>query len=296
MVRCSRPHLIRWTLAVCVGGALLACTEDDDRPGALGDCNDDGCGATRRNGGGYIGGGNGSGSAGNAGSAGIAGAAGSSSVSADARTLTGTIAVVTAADLTVSSNPGAALKVRAAGANVAQVTANAGSDGSFILAGASSTDPLWVGIGAFDGDESGPFLDTLQPVPAQQTAPAGLLVVRRTVLEDIAVDAFQQELDPRRGSIILSVESEQGVPLPQVKLLFPSPNDVAVAYDAGDVYSDQATETSARGTLVLLNLPASPYPGTVTGVAIQVNGAPQDIPIRTIAGGVSVVTAVATAP
>jgi hypothetical protein len=59
------------------------------------------------------------------------------------------------------------------------------------------------------------------------------------------------------------------------------------------VYSDQQTETSARGTLVLLNVPASPYPGAVTSVAIQVSGARRDIDIRTVAGGVSVVTAVA---
>jgi hypothetical protein len=298
MVRYSRPHLICWTLAVCLGGALFGCKDDEARPGALGDCNDENCTSTPRNSVGYVGGGNGSsGSAGNAGSAGVAGAAGSSSDSADARTLTGTIAVVTEPDLTVSNLQDAVVKVRAAGANTALVTTNVQPDGSFSLAGASSIDPLWLGVGAFDGDDAGPLLDTLQPVAAQQTAPAGLLVVGRNVLEQIAQLGFQvspQELDPRRGAIILSVESEQGVPLPQVQLLFPAPEDVAVAYDSGELYSDQATETSARGTLVLLNLPASPYPGTVTSIAIEVNGARQDIDIRTVAGGVSVVTAVAT--
>jgi len=301
MFRCCRPHLIRWTLAACVGGALLACKEDEARPGALGDCNEDGCASTRRNGVGYIGGGNGSGTAGNAGSEGMAGSAGvaggaGSSGSADARTLTGTIRVVTEPDLTANGSLDDAVKVRAAGANVAQVTTDAAADGSFRLEGASSGDPLWVGIGAFDGDDAGPLLDTLQPVPAQQTGSAGLFVVRRSVLEQIALVGFQnnpQDLDPGRGSIILSVVSEQGAPLPQVELLFPSPDDVAVAYDAGEVYSDQATETAARGTLVLLNVPSNPYPGTVTSVAVQVRGARQDIDIRTVAGGVSVVTAVA---
>jgi hypothetical protein len=198
--------------------------------------------------------------------------------------------------LTVGSSLEGALKVRAAGANVAQVSADAAPDGTFRLVGASQADPLWVGIGAFDGDGAGPLLDTLQPVGAQPTAPVGLLVVRRSVLEQIALVGFQnspQDLNPQRGSIILRVVTEQGLPVPQVQLLFPSPDDVAVAYDAGDVYSDQATETSARGTLVLLNVPAGPYPGTVTSVAVQVRGARQDIDIRSVAGGVSVVTAVA---
>jgi hypothetical protein len=305
MLARSRAHLIGWTLSACVAGALLGCKDEEARPGALGDCNDDGCASTRRNGAGYIGGGNGTGSAGNAGSAamsgnaGNAGNAGSASLPANARTLTGTIAVVTQADLTASSNLDAALKVRAPGANVAQVTTDAAQDGSFLLVGASSSDPLWVGIGAFDGDEAGPILDTLQPVAAQQTGPAGLLVVRRSVLEQIALVGFQvnpQELDPGRGSIILSVKDERGAPLPQVQLLFPAPEAVAVAYDAGDVYSDQATETSVRGTLVLLNVPASPYPGSLTSVSIQVRGAPQEIEIRTVAGGVSVVTAVVPGP
>jgi len=293
MFRCPRPRLIRWTLAACVGGALLACKEEDARPGAIGDCNDDGCASTRRNGNAYVGGGNGT--AGNAGSAGVAGGAGSSS-SADARTLTGTIQVVVQQDLAASSSLDGALKVRAPGANVAQVTTDVAPDGSFRLEGAATGDPLWVGIGAFDGDDAGLLVDTLQPVAAQQTAPAGLLVMRRTVLEEIALVGFQnnpQELDPRRGCIILRVVTEQGAPVSQVRLLFPSPDDVAVAYDSGNVYSDQQTETSARGTLVLLNVPASPYPGTVTSVAIEVSGARQDIDIRTVAGGVSVVTAVA---
>src|SRR6188768_2322404 len=100
MFSCCRPRLIRWTLAACAGGALLGCKEDEARPGALGDCNDDGCASTRRNGNAYVGGGNGT--AGNAGSAAVEGGAGSSS-SANARTLTGTIAVVVQPDLTASS-------------------------------------------------------------------------------------------------------------------------------------------------------------------------------------------------
>lgn len=298
----SCAHLFGWTLAACVAGALLGCKDEQARPGALGDCNDEGCASTRRNGAGYLGGGDGMGSAGNAGSAGgtgDAGNAGSTNLPADARTLTGTIAVVTQTDLTASSNLDTALKVRAAGANVAQVTTDATQDGSFLLAGASSSDPLWVGIGAFDGDDAGPLLDTLQPVAAQQTGPAGLLVMRRSVLEQIALVGFQvnpQELDPGRGNIILRVKDEQAAPLPQVRLLFPAPEAVAVAYDAGDVYSDQATETAARGTLVLLNVPASPYPGSLTSVSIEVRGAPQEIEIRTVAGGVSMVTAVVPGP
>jgi hypothetical protein len=294
MLRRCRHRVIRWTLAAWVGGALLGCKGEDARPAALGDCNDEDCAATRRSGGVYGGGGNGlSGDAGSAGSAGVAGAAGSSSL-ADARSLTGTIQVVAQSDLTANGELDSVLSVRAAGANMAQVTTNSALDGSFRLDGADPGDPLWVGVGAFDGNETSPLLDTLQPVAVTRTSPVELLVVRRDVLEQIAANFTNNppELDPGRGSIILRVVSEQGAPVPQVQLRFPAPGDVAVAYDVGDAYSDQVTETSARGTLVLLNMPAGTYPGTLTSVTVQVNGANQNISIRTIVGGVSVVTAV----
>lgn len=275
-----------WLLALSALGVYWACEEDEPRPAGAGDCAE------------CIGGGTiyapGSSVPGMGGSAGAGGGIGGQGGGAGSGTLTGNIDAVVEPDLT-SADVGAVVKVRAAGRSEAQVSVDAALDGSFVLNGVERDPRLWVGVGSFDSDPTGIFMDTLQLADGQRAGPVELLVMRRLVFDQIVQAGFianPVELSPAQGHLVLRFLDGDRQGIPGVSLVTPAPEDTSVAYDLGDTFSDLSTETAARGTMVLLNLPATAYPGTATTVTTSVNGLRRDIDVRTAAGSVTLVTTV----
>jgi hypothetical protein len=207
-------------------------------------------------------------------------------------TLSGSVHVVTSQDL-VSRGPLAdALKVRApdASAHTVEVTTDAG--GVFSLEGVE-TDPLvWVGVGTFDGSNSGLYMDTLQAVDDTAGTAVDLAVVQRTVMEQIAQTFVSAPtLNPMQGHAIVKLLDSGGNPISDLAVTYPRANGVSVGYDAGDTYSEQTGATSGRGTVVLLNLPASPYPGSIVGIVAENTTERFDLSIRVATGSVTLATA-----
>ena len=276
-----------WLLLLSALGVYWACAEDEERPGGLGDCAECPSGTIYAPGSNVSLGNGGSAGAGGSGSGGLGGSAGSG-------TLVGNIDAVVEPDLT-SADVGAVVKVRAAGQIEEQVSVDAQLDGSFVLAGVEREPRLWVGVGTFENDPSSQFMDTLQLANGQRAEPVDLLVMRRPVLEQIVQAGFTSnpvEISPAQGHVILRFldGDEQGIP--GVTLVAPDPAETSVTYDLGDTFSDLSTETAARGTMVLLNLPATAYPGRATTVTTTVNGLRRDIDVRTAVGAVTLITTV----
>jgi hypothetical protein len=91
--------------------------------------------------------------------------------------------------------------------------------------------------------------------------------------------------------VILRFLTAQRLGISGVTLTSPDPGSTSVAYDLGDqLYSDTQKETGTRGTLVLVNLDASPYPGKAATIRAQVRGASREVDVRIAAGAVTLVT------
>ena len=141
-------------------------------------------------------------------------------------------------------------------------------------------------------------MDTLQSVDSAAEKAVTLLVMRRSVMEEIALTSFFNaplELDPNRGHALLTFVDDLGTPLSGVRLTFPSPDDVGVAYDTGDIYSDAEIQTSVRGTVALLNLAAATYPGSLTSIVAELRSQPDRqfrAGLRVAASSVTVLTVV----
>jgi len=292
--RLNALHCVLLFSALC---AYLACKDEEARPGAVGDC-PDGCiggpSPTRDANSGSlgVGGTRGSGSAGAAGSA-SAGAAGSSATEG---ALSGSIDAVISTALAESADLEGTVQVQAPGAEGDQVTTTSESNGSFLLPGVTQRANLWVGVGPFNGDTNSTFMDTLQVVDSTHATPVSLLVMRRPPFQELVSASFlanSVELDPARGHAILRFVNAQRQGITGVTLTTPDPATTSVAYDiADDIYSDQQTETSLKGTLVLLNLPANAYPGTATTITALVRGTRRDVDAHIAAGAVTFVTTV----
>jgi hypothetical protein len=180
-------------------------------------------------------------------------------------------------DLTGVRALNATVEVHAAGSAQPEVEVESDAGGLFRLEKVRVEAALWVGVGAFDADLTGELMDTLQPVDSSQAQPVELLVVQRTVMEQISQGFVTPELDPDRAYAIITFLDAGGIGVPEIQVLFPAPEDVSAAYDAGDIYSDQPDATSTRGSAVLLNIPASAYPGGFTHVQAQAQS-----PLRTL--------------
>jgi hypothetical protein len=298
MWKSSQLGWIKWALAASALCAYQACQDDETRPDAIGACGDDcvggpspilhpaigtpGAGGSAGTGGSASGGGSGGGTAGSAGSSSMGEA-----------TLSGTIQALSA-DLTPDPNVNGTVKVQAAGVDLDQVSVTSEPNGDFRLIGVSGSLPLWVGVGAFSGDQASPFIDTLQAVASPLSLPLRLLVLRRTGLEEI-LTGFQVNptgFDSTLGHVILRFIDDQSTGVSGVTLISPDPMSTSVAYDAGDTYSDQAMETDLRGVMVLLNLSSVAYPGATVPLGVKVRGEPRSVPARIARGAVTLVTTV----
>jgi hypothetical protein len=253
----------------------LSCSDAETRPQPIADCNDQSC-VEGRPGPLVPPGSNvpgvGAGSGGDSGSGGSGGMP-----SAPVGTLTGSIRSVARPDMTGARALSATLEVHAAGSATPEVKIESEAGGLFRLEKVRVDPGLWVGVGAFDDDLTGQFMDTLQRVDSSLAQPIGLLVVQRSVLEEISQGFMTPDLDPTRAYAVITFVDALGVGVRQIQVLFPAPEDVGVAYDAGDTYNDQLDATSTRGSVVLLNIPASAYPGGFTHVQARAQA-----PLRTL--------------
>lgn len=268
---------------------FLACSEQEARPPVAGDCNEPSCievrdGAITRSivallpepGGG---------------AAGTGGNPPPSSAQ-----LQGTVRMIVEPDLFGTDPPNARVEVRAPGANGAAVAVSPDLDGSFSLSGVTAQEQSWVAVGNFNSPPIGPFLDTYQRANTAAQQPVELAVMQQAVMEQIAQGSFlatPQQLQNDRGHAIVQFIDPFGVPVPGVSLTYPTPDDAGIAYDSGDLYSDLLTETSVRGTVVLLNLSAPPYPGGSTSIVARAASLPDRefrSDLRITAGSVTLFT------
>jgi hypothetical protein len=272
-------------LALC---AYFACEEEEVRPGIAGDC-DENC---VENPGPILN--PGPDAPGMGGSAGAGGTGGGAGTAGSAAVLSGSVRAIIAPVLTDDPDLDGTVVVRAPGTSMAQVSVNSGTDGSFRLEGVTPNANLWVGVGPFSNDQASTFVDTLQVVNTTVAAPVALLAMRRVVLEQIKEGFLSNplEFNADRGHVILRFVNQQRQGISGISLVSPDPAQTSVAYDQGDTYSDVPTETAERGTLVLMNLPTSPYPGTATTIRAEVGGMNRDVDVHTAAGAVTLVTQV----
>lgn len=187
--------------------------------------------------------------------------------------LLGTITPIVEPDLSRSGVPEIPLEIRVPSGTGTDVVGTSGTDGSFRLDGVPSDDALWAAVGTFTALGTEPFLDTLQVVDSAAGQAVELLVMRRSVMEELTISSFLNEpveLDPARGHAFIRFVDEVGNPVPGLSLVFPTIESADIAYDAGDIYSDAASETSTRGTIALLNLVAPDYPGGVANLVIEI--------------------------
>jgi len=255
-----------WPKAAVGLWLCLSCSEPETRPALAGDCNEPSCVDVR------------SGPITSVfyqvpdSSGGEGGAAGSSGMPPQLATLQGSVRMIVAPDLTGSAPPNAPVEIRALGADTV-VVGTPGNDGGFSMEGVLAQAEAWVAVGSFSEAPGEPFLNTYQAVDSAAGLPVELAVMQRSVMEQISQSSFldsPQLLEPSRGHVILQFVDEVGLPVAGVSVAFPTTDDASVAYDAGDLYSDTLTETSTRGTVVLLNLAAAPYPGSLTSIVATV--------------------------
>ncbi|MEO8178686.1 MAG: hypothetical protein ABI895_07625 [Deltaproteobacteria bacterium] len=294
MLKSSRLAWIKWALGASALCAYLACQEEETRPGVAGDCGDECVGGPSPILNPGVGtpatGGSAGASGSGGGTGGSAGTAGSSSMEA---TLSGSIQALSA-DLTSDPNVNGTLTVQALGVDLDQVSVDSEPNGAFRLVGVSATRPLWVGVGPFNAAQSSAFVDTLQAVDAPLDLPVGLLALRRSALDEI-VASFQVNatgIDSTRGHVILRFIDDQRQGVSGVTLVTPDPLTTSVAYDLGDTYSDQRSETDLRGAMVLLNLPSMAYPGAISTLGVRVGSVPRAVNARIATGAVTLVTTV----
>jgi hypothetical protein len=209
-----------------------------------------------------------------------------------AGTLAGSIQMLVESDLLRVRPLDGRVDIRTDGASGTPIREQPEGDGSFALSGVALSASLWVGVGSFDGLASAPFIDTLQVVDSRRAELVDLFVLRRTVMQEMVQIGFLStptELDPERAHVVLNFVDAHDMPLSDVEVVFPE--EVSVAYDAGDTYSDQTLETSTRGTAVLVNLAAAPYPGGLTSIGVQLSSQPFNIDLRIARGAVTLVKA-----
>ncbi len=278
----------RWWAGILL--AAISCNRDEEpRPGFAPDCNEAECTATRT-GPPFVP--SGAIDLGAGGGGGAAGAGGGGSLPPPAvGTLAGSVRVVVEPDLSASRNLDQILEVHAAGSSEDEVVSETTATGIFRLEGIQPNPVLWVGVGPFDDSVTGTFMNTLQPVDASVANSLELLVVRRSVMEQVAQTFLNNpELDPDAGHVIVRFVNASGIGITGVTITFPEPDPVAIGYDAGDIYSDQALETATRGTVLLLNLPAAEYPGGLTSVVADSSVDLFDLNLRVASGSVTIAT------
>jgi len=291
-----------WVTVGVVCAALqlspFGCSEDEARPALVADCNEPACLDLR--GTPPTGASSGDGSGGGAGTGGDGGEGGGGMPGPGAGTLTGNVVELFTSDLRTSRALTGEVEVRAPDTEGDDtVTATPEANGSYRLEDVLVDEVVWVGVGVFEDPPEEPYIDTLQAVNSSRSASANLFIMRRDVLSDVAANAFINnplELDPDGAHAVVRFVTSNGIPIDGVAVTYPSPGDVAVAYDAGDTYSDALDQTSTRGTALLLNLTAPPYPGRTETLVAVIDGRQFSAEVQLAQSAVTVLSAVVPDP
>jgi hypothetical protein len=151
------------------------------------------------------------------------------------------------------------------------------------------SDPLtWVSI--TPSSSVGVALPTL--VPANTTRPAAdgsvtlnLGVVGRAVVDTILdILTVPTVRDESKAILILEVRRTDGTPLPGVTVTAPMAE--TIVYGAAGTFTDDESQTDASGLVLLVNVPASAWPGTLVGVSFT-GALDGGADVRAIAGAVT---------
>ena len=286
--------MLDWCRRATACGALLviaaswACEEDETRPGRAQDCNEPACLDAR---------GDsfplplptGPGNDGNGGAAGGGGMPGPTGE------LAGSVLEIASQDLITARSVTGSVEVRAENPSDGDdIVVQPASDGSYRLRGIELGGRVWVGVGNFEDPPVEPFMDTLQATDSRRAGVTDLLVVRTDVLRELAATAFLTqtvELDLERAHLIVRFIDADERPVEGVEIVFPSPDSVPIAYDAGDTYSDGLPTTATRGMAVLLNVDAPAWPGSPLAIVAELDDEPFQVPVRVASRAVTVVTA-----
>lgn len=256
--------------------AWVACSETETRPPVSGDCNEPSCVEARNgNPAARIGAVAPGGTTGEGGGGGAGGTAGMPPPGAGA--LLGTVSTIVELDLSRSGRPEVPLEIRVPSGTGTEIVGTSGADGSFRLDGVPSDEALWVAVGTFTDTDVQPFMDTLQIVDSAAGEAVELVAMRRSVMEELSINSFLNEpveLELARGHALIQFIDEDGEPVPGLRLVFPTSDSADIAFDLGAIYNDGLTETSARGTIALVNLVAPAYPGGLSNVVVETGEAP----------------------
>jgi len=271
---------------------VWACEEDETRPGFARDCNEPECLDAR----------------GDSfplplptspGDDGNGGAAGGGMTGASGE-IAGSVQEVSSLDFGSAVNLQEAVDVRAENANGGEdVVVQPAVGGAYRLEGMVRGAVVWVGVGNFEDPPIEPFMDTLQAVDSRGVGVTDLRVVRTDMMRDLASSSFLNqtvELSLDRAHLIVRFVDTDKQPVAGVEITFPSPQNVSIAYDAGEIYSDALPETSSRGMAVLLNLEAPAWPGSPLAIVADFEGDRLSAQVQLARGAVTVVDAVVPDP
>jgi hypothetical protein len=133
-------------------------------------------------------------------------------------------------------------------------------------------------------------LPTLGPVNTSKPDASGLVTVDLAVVDRTVVDTILDILtvpvlrDESKAILILEVTRPDGTPLPGVTVTATAAE--TIVYGAAGTFTDDATRTDNSGLVLLVNVPATEWPGTLVGVTFT--GALQGgADVRAITGAVT---------
>lgn len=116
-------------------------------------------------------------------------------------------------------------------------------------------------------------LPTLSPVDTTQPTANGRVMVDLAVIDRTLVDTILDILtvpvlrDESKAILILEVTRGDGTPLPGVTVTAPTAE--TIVYGAAGTFTDDETQTDNSGLVLLVNVPASAWPGTLVGVTFS---------------------------
>jgi hypothetical protein len=194
---------------------------------------------------------------------GKSGAAGAES----AVTLTGNVILID--DFALKTGPllddPATLRAEAKGGG--NVTGNWNGMDPFVIEDVLSDPFIWVHITPSSASVA---LPTLVPMNTAAPAAGGTVTQNLGVVSSLLIDTILNVLtvpvfrDPSKGILVLEVRKADGTPRPGVTVTAPTAE--TVVYGAAGTFTDDATQTDNSGLVLLVNVPASAWPGTLIGV------------------------------
>lgn len=257
-----------WLLAA--GPLLLGCSSKSTHaPPANNECSVPPCGPSGLTGGSQ--GGSGSGGSGGSGASGGISPDSGPAASGDASTasLTGALLVFDDQGFAVTRPFSGAGTVTVFDPGSPAIRHTATFSGSSYSATVPLANPLWVGIQSTTSSE---VLPTLMEVDGTKPTAADVGFAQTAMLELIfsGLQSNPQTMQSTRAQLVVRFVDSAGAPLSGVQLLL-APAGAVVAYDNGSLYSDLPAfaATQGRGAVVVLNAPASPWPGGKVTVNYQ---------------------------